>query len=497
MGSGDMACADYQLLGTVATTYVIEQPGNPSMIVIPRGELYQNLHAQEYAYTVDSVALDPDLRTQAILSLQFKSRLVPLFQFAAFYDKDLEILPGPAMVLEGPVHVNGDLYLGSHNSLDIEGQVTTSGDLYRGRKNVNDCMGGVVRVADPANQTEIPNCPGGNSHQPLNQADLDAWNGMIETHVETVTVPPPEVLDPAPGEPYWDKADVRIMLNLNGATPAVEVYDPDGNFNASSTATLAGCGGAASHSDGFFNHREGTTIEMLDVDVERLLDCLHTTPIMGGAKDIDETSHGGLVLYLGVDGPDAATINNYGVRLTNGGTLASGVTGAPEIAGLTVVTNQAAYVQGDYNAANKKPASVLADSLNILSNNWSDSNTDWADRNASSTVIHAAFLAGTDSTGGGDGAAHQDAGQYNGGLENFPRLHENWSGRTLSYRGSFVSLDLPRHVDGAWSYGNPQYTAPNRDWRYDTDFDDATNLPPLSPRFVYLRQTLFQRDFEL
>ena len=33
--------------------------------------------------------------------------------------------------------------------------------------------------------------------------------------------------------------------------------------------------------------------------------------------------------------------------------------------------------------------------------------------------------------------------------------------------------------------------------RPDTDFNDAANLPPLSPRFVYLRQTLFQREFEL
>jgi hypothetical protein len=87
-------------------------------------------------------------------------------------------------------------------------------------------------------------------------------------------------------------------------------------------------------------------------------------------------------------------------------------------------------------------------------------------------------------------------GAYNGGLENYPRFHENWSGRTFTYRGSFVSLGTPRHVDGAWVYGNPQYTAPNRDWDYDTDFNNAANLPPLTPRFVYLRQELFVRRYE-
>jgi hypothetical protein len=494
MGSGDMGCVDFALLGTTATTYVVEQPDNPEMIVIPRGELYQNLNAQEYAYTVDSVALDSAQRTQAILSMAFKSRLVPLFQFAAFYDKDLEILPGPAMTLAGPVHVNGNLFLGANASLDIEGQVTTSGDLYRGRKNTDSCMSGAVNVADPENQTEIPTCSGGT--ELMNQTDLDAWNGMIETGVDVVTVPPAETLDPTVGEPYWDKADVRIMLNLNGSTPTVEVFDPNGNINAGNTAALASCSGAASYSDSFYNNREALDIEMLELDVEKLMDCLHNTTIMGVSKGIDETSEGGLVWYVGVNGPDSDVVNNYGVRLRNGDALASGVAGAPAIAGLTVVTNQAIYIEGNYNATDKKPAAILADSLNVLSNNWSDGNDELAlsQRIASSTTVYAAFLAGTDSTGDCDGCTGFP-GQYNGGLENYPRFHEKWGGKTLTYRGSFVSLDRPRHVDGLWE--NQSYQPPIRDWGYDTDFDDAANLPPLSPRFVYLRQMLFQREFEL
>ena len=52
-------------------------------------------------------------------------------------------------------------------------------------------------------------------------------------------------------------------------------------------------------------------------------------------------------------------------------------------------------------------------------------------------------------------------------------------------------------MNGGWVYGNPQYYPPSRDWHYDTDFDDAANLPPLSPRFTYIRQELFVRKFEL
>ena len=60
-----------------------------------------------------------------------------------------------------------------------------------------------------------------------------------------------------------------------------------------------------------------------------------------------------------------------------------------------------------------------------------------------------------------------------------------------------MSLNKPRHVTGAWVYGGMQYTAPTRNWSYDTMFNDAAKLPPLAPRFVYLRQELFVRDYEL
>ena len=46
-GSGDFQCAAFVLGGRTATTYLSEDAGNPTAIVIPRGELYQNLNAQE------------------------------------------------------------------------------------------------------------------------------------------------------------------------------------------------------------------------------------------------------------------------------------------------------------------------------------------------------------------------------------------------------------------------------------------------------------------
>jgi hypothetical protein len=170
------------------------------------------------------------------------------------------------------------------------------------------------------------------------------------------------------------------------------------------------------------------------------------------------------------------------------------------------------YVMGDYNSVAKIPAAIMADSLNVLSNNWNrvDANTSISgfqfhddltncsfnspiQRQASNTTINAAFLAGTDSTGNIDGVGGQ-GGSYNGGLENYPRFHEKWTGATLTYRGSFVSLGKPRRVRSLWA--SQCYNPPIRNWNYDVSFNNAANLPPITPRFVYLRQELFVRDFE-
>lgn len=505
VGAGDYACQNSTMNKRTVKSYVVEDAGNPVILTIPPGERYQNLNAQEYRYTSKSEAVNSLGNSEANLELQFKSRLVPLFQFAAFYTKDLEILPGPTMSLAGPVHTNGDLYLYSNgNSLTINGQVTTAGSLYRGRKDNSvspNCSNSPVYVYDPNTaRSLIPSCPSRTLVQP---SDVTPYNGMIQMRVQPVTVPGPEVFDPSPGHVYWDKADLRLVLHLNAANApiGVEVRNTDDSINAAAGATLNGCTGVAvgGHAVGtttIFNFRENKNIRLLDVDLIGTLDCLKTSNWFGTGKRLDDATEGGLVFHLTVKGPNSSTLpNSYGVRLRHANKLQSSIAGAPVVKGFTVVSDQAAYVMGDFNSLTKIPAAVMADSLNVLSNAWVDANSAAAiaSRVASSTTINSAFLAGTDTTGGIEGAGGQN-GYYNGGLENYPRFHENWSGKVMTYRGSFVSLGAPLHVNGHWSAQS--YNPPNRDWNYDTSFNNAANLPPITPRFVYLRQELFVRDFE-
>ncbi|MCC6220933.1 MAG: pilus assembly PilX N-terminal domain-containing protein [Deltaproteobacteria bacterium] len=505
LGSGDFACEVFDVGNHLATTYITEEPDNPIITTIPPGERYQNLNAQEYRYTVRSVASNSATEVEAILDLKFKSRLVPLFQFVAFYNKDLEILPGPTMNLSGPVHTNGDLYLNAETALNITGQVTTAGSLFRGRKNTNLCNSKPVTVKDPINPLSlVPSC---STRVTITNSQIVPYNGMIQMDVTSLTVPEPEALDADPGRIYWDKADLRIVLELDvGNNPiGIQVRNNDDTIDNAKTTDLNTCPGLISGKVvntgiSFFNNREGKLIRMLEIDMVGLLNCIDDESLFGAGKGLDDDSEGGIVFHFTVKGPDSAsTANNYGVRIRNADQL-QGASGSPLVKGMTVVSDQAVYTHGHYNRTNKIPAAILADSINILSTNWNlndaaSLNPDTNTRIAANTTVYTAILAGTDTTGDIEGVGGQ-GGAYNGGLENYPRFHEKWTSKTLTYRGSFVSLNLPRHVSGKWIYGNPQYQAPNRNWDYDTDFNDAAKLPPLTPRFVYLSQELFVREWE-
>lgn len=265
---------------------------------------------------------------------------------------------------------------------------------------------------------------------------------------------------------------------------------------------------------GFYNRREKKWMILLNVNVADLLDWNRRRPTSSRFFDPADTTDGGIVLYLTVLGPNSAGINNYGVRIFGSRNLwFPAVPSGGDPTGITVASDQAIYLLGDYNRGNtaagdrvKQPAAVMGDSVNVLSENYfnngacgndcqSNRSLDDALRDAATTTINSAFLAGVDET---------TSGNYNGGLENYPRFHEDWGGgRQFNYRGSFVSLGTPRHVNGAWcgtggtnASGCNIYNPPNRNFDYDPAFNDVRNLPPLTPRFVYVQQVLFTEAFK-
>jgi hypothetical protein len=74
-------------------------------------------------------------------------------------------------------------------------------------------------------------------------------------------------------------------------------------------------------------------------------------------------------------------------------------------------------------------------------------------------------------------------------------MHEQWDLQPIVYRGSMVNLGLPQEFNGLTVWENV-YDMPNRDWGYDLTFNSYSNLPPLTPRVVYLKQDMFRRGYQ-
>ncbi len=307
---------------------------------------------------------------------------------------------------------------------------------------------------------------------------------------------------------------------------------------------------------GFYNWREQQWVMMLNVNIRALIDWneANSTPLFPLETTAANTTDGGLVFFLSVQAADSTTIpppanRRYGVRIFDSANLNTRGSTFPrpnpaDPTGLTVVSDQAIHIQGNYNyypamtLATKLPAAVMGDTINILSQSWevpvivnsaqgpeSQYNNDRKtphDRVPARVIVltDGYFIQGTGlqcaagpctnfntpTTYGIDAAflantTLSQPGVYGGGLENYPRFFESWKPgnvqQTLTYAGSFVSLGTPKFETGAFQgAGSIVYDPPTRVWDYDASFNNVKLLPPLTPMVDLLQQQMFTRFYQ-
>ncbi len=194
----------------------------------------------------------------------------------------------------------------------------------------------------------------------------------------------------------------------------------------------------------------------------------------------------------------------YAVVLRNGQVLPSLPTNLSlRDDGFTFATNGPVYIMGHYNAdglsgtgsssapdttnplANTElPALIAADAVTLLSSDYKDGDM----KKSATTLNDAAFtevstgiIAGIVPTRlNTSGKGTND--QWAGGVHNFVRFLENWSGDTYRYRGSVVCLFENEVSKGPW-YQNKftyWYNFPQRDVGYHTYFAGG-KFPPGLP----------------
>jgi len=175
--------------------------------------------------------------------------------------------------------------------------------------------------------------------------------------------------------------------------------------------------------------------------------------------------------------------------------------------GFTVAAENPVYVQGDYNANGgfgngNAAASVIADAVTLLSNNWSDANsmvnpTTVGNRKATTATWYRLAIAAGKNVNfpqPQNWAAAQDYGT-DGGVHNFLRYLETWS-TDLDYLGSIVSLYYSQYATGVFKCCTTVYGPPNRKYAFDTLFLDPTKLPPGTPTFQDIDNVSYRQDFK-
>jgi hypothetical protein len=411
---------------------------------------HAGLTADRQRYIITSSVRKNDTNARATVVYEIEDQRIPLFEFGIFFDHDMEILPSSGMTFNaaGPIHSNGNIYF--YSSVDIDSRITAFGNIIRGRKDSAPGTAGTVRVKDAGGNYQTLTIASSTSTW---RADAVAtWNGRVRTSAHDIQPLKPPL--PSGGNPIdilgtgagslYQKSGLRIINGVaydkNGAL--VNLI-PGGN-NPISVAYNA-----------LYDGREGRWMDIVQIDVNLLR---NNTVAMNKLSDPPVGGQAG-ILYVSTT---SGYMTDPAVRLVNGDDFQG--------RDFSFVTDKPLYIRGDFNAHSGK-AGIFADAVTVLSNNWNDFYSNWSIsyRNASSTTVRAAIMAGNRDT---------VWGQYSGGVENLLRLLENWSGRTLTYSGSLACLWQSVRATHSWPGTGTVYNPPTRNWSYGIN---SANKPPGTP----------------
>lgn len=455
-----------ETMNNCVVTFGVVNNGPAAFRDLSNGTL-AGLHALVKSFSVTAIASSDVDNAKVQLSQTFEAALVPIFQFAVFYENDLEIGPGPDMTLVGRVHTNSGMWLQAGSSLNMDSYVTASGQMKHGRKGPGSVDNGDVFVKNGSGNYVSMRDGGGwlDSNDPYwYDTSVARWQGRVQdsAHGQGSLIIPlsstaggdaHKLIEPESGNPdsYERKATIKFIDR--------QAFQKVGGAWVNVTADMVSKGIITFTDDKFYDGRENTWVDCMELDIDELYDESYAP------------SNG--VIYFS-DG----TSDFPALRVQNASQLDTG---------LAIVSENPIYTVGNFNSSNKKPASLMADAVTFLSSAWDDSQSSSSvnSRTATNTVVNACFLTGNTET---------TATNYNGGFENLPRFLEKWTNKRFTWRGSAVNLWNSVQANGDWSYGS-YYTEPNRDWEFDTDLDDPNNMPPETPAVRVFQRIGWQQQY--
>lgn len=149
-------------------TKTITQTGTSQTVTQTKGE-FQGLISLRDEWQIDVTAHDNATGVETQVRRRFFNDRIPIFQFGAFYDDDLELNRPPLFVFGGRVHTNGNMFVSayplSYNGTSLNGGIYFKSKLTAAGEIVNDIWKTGTALANPWDnngEVYIPNANGVN-----------------------------------------------------------------------------------------------------------------------------------------------------------------------------------------------------------------------------------------------------------------------------------------------------------------------------------------------
>jgi hypothetical protein len=446
------------------------------------------------------------------------SFFVPLSSFAIFYNGLLEFTMCETMAINGPVHANGPIYVGSSSALFFNSSVTTTSTLTSPADDGNGPWSTLssadVTFKSPSQYvTNLPTLsvvPFANTNLhfmidiPPSSENSMSVTGQLRLYNDaqmllTVSNPVVGVLNSTNLTVY-----LTMQTSVNGQVPGADpgkvtyMYtNLSPNYLASGISNRAPNLPFLSVSNWFYDQRELKTNLVTQIDVGQFATWAATNVYVQGKLPSMANVYPTILYVADLRTHDAKHMPV--VRLLDGAVLPYN-----NDYGFSVATLNPLYIWGNYNVqipgssgvssgstnvVYTVPAALFSDALTILSSLWTDSqsltkyNNSVPANDATTTTINAAIITGNmPSTG-------TTVATYSGGVHNLPRLLEDWSDQTLWLNTSFLCLwnsetatNQFRDPQGFSPPSvNPYYNPPTRQFSHNLNYNNPVKTPPGIP----------------
>ncbi|GIW22308.1 MAG: hypothetical protein KatS3mg068_1315 [Candidatus Sericytochromatia bacterium] len=424
-------------------------------------------------YEIDSIStLDNKIWTA--LNSQLEITRLSLFNYGLFFNEDLEIFSKTSLTYKGKIHSNGNLFIDTEDKIFLDSEITSSKDIIKGRINGNSLNGKVFIKDIYGYDKELNNTNDSKSENWITKS-IDNWKGKVLNRYHDINHK--SILDFLSIErnSFYEKNSkykLLISFDINGKKEIttikllynnnevfIKTIEKFNNKN-SQTINLNTINLPSDTFDeiSFFDNNEGKNVKVTSIDIFKLQSILN-------AQDfIIYASRNDAIKDLNPDDniPDNLRVPN-GFLLKNASKL---------LYPLLFVSNNPVYIQGNFNLHKVingndinedndyygnptydlwRPAIIISDSINLLSNSW---NINYYNPPVDTTYNFTAI------------SGFRNNINSNNFLLNLYRLSENFSNQKIKIRGSFIGIGKTNFSTGNFNIN----TNPTFDYSYDNSF---------------------------